>query len=99
MLEELYQLVMGEEGFIVTLRCDNLFDEAKYKDIKAMLCNLVEDWKNKEFIPKKAMLIIVELIECLVGGSRFLSKETAITVEDASIEIKDILNELYESLQ
>ena len=44
------------------------------------------------------MLAIVELIECLVGGSRFLNEAEAIKVEDASIEIKDILNELYETL-
>lgn len=98
MLEKLYELVMGEEGVIVTLRCENRFDEEKYNDIKAILCDMVEDWKSKELVPKKAMLIMVELIECLVGGSRFLSYETAITVEDASIEIKDILNKLYESL-
>lgn len=44
------------------------------------------------------MLAIVELIECLVGSSRFLNEEEALRVEDASIEVKDILNELYETI-
>mgnify|MGYP007130638779 CR=1 FL=1 len=57
-----------------------------------------QSWKEENQISKKAMLAIVELIECLVGGSRFLNEAEAIKVEDASIEIKDILNELYETL-
>lgn len=44
------------------------------------------------------MLAIVEIIECLVGGSRFLSEEEALRVGDASIEVKDIINELYETI-
>lgn len=98
MIDELFELIVGEEGFIVTLRCDNEFDEEKYTDIKKKLCILVSDWKEENQIPKKAMLAIVELIECLVGGSRFLSEAESIRIEDASIEIKDIINELYETL-
>lgn len=33
-----------------------------------------------------------------MGGSRFLSEDKAIRVEDASIEIKDIINTLYQTL-
>lgn len=98
MVDELFELVVGEDGFIVTLRCDNKFDEEKYIDIKNQLCVLVSAWKEEHQISKKAMLVIVELIECLVGGSSFLSEEEALKVEDASIEIKDIINELYETI-
>ena len=98
MIEELFEMITGEHGLVVTLRCENRFDEKKYLDIKEMICDLVSDWKQQQTIPKKAMLGIIELLECLVGGSRFLSENEAIKVEDASIEIKDILNELYETL-
>lgn len=98
MINELFELIVGEEGLIVTLRCDNKFDEAKYGEIKAKLCTLVDEWKEQNEIPKKAMLAIVELIECLARSSRFLSEADVIRVEDASIEVKDILNELYETL-
>lgn len=98
MVDELFELIAGEDGFIVTLRCDNKFDEEKYTDIKNKLCVLVSAWKEEHQISKKAMLAIVELIECLVGGSRFLSEEEALRVEDASIEVKDIINELYETI-
>ena len=98
MIDELFELIVGKDGFIVTLRCDNKFDEEKYTEIISKLCILISDWKEENQISKKAMLAIVELIECLTGGSRFLNEAEAIKVEDASIEIKDILNELYETL-
>ena len=44
------------------------------------------------------MLAIIELLDYLVGGERFLREDEAIRVEDASLEIIDIINELYESL-
>lgn len=98
MIDELFEMITGEQGLVITLRCENRFDEKKYLNIKKMICSLVSDWKQQQAIPKKAMLGIIELLECLVGGSRFLSEDEAIRVEDAGIEIKDILNELYETL-
>lgn len=56
------------------------------------------DWKKQQTISKKAMMAIIELLDCLVGGSRFLNQDEARRVEDASLEIKDIINELYETL-
>lgn len=98
MVDELFELVVGEEGFVIELRCDNHFNEEKYSDIKNMLCILVLEWKRQQTISKKAMMAIIELLDCLVGGSRFLNEDEAIRVENASIEIKDIINELYETL-
>ena len=98
MVDKLFELIVGEDGFIVTMRCENKFDEEKYADIKNMLCVLVSTWKEEHQISKKAMLAIIELIECLVGGSRFLSEEDSLRVEDASIEVKDIINDLYATI-
>lgn len=98
MIDELFELITGEQGLIVSLRCDNKFDEEKYFEIKQKLKILVFEWKKQQVIPKKAVLAIIELIECLVGGSRFWEEEEIIKVEDASIEIKEIVNELYETI-
>ena len=95
MIDELWNLVMGEDGFIVKLRSNNEFNETMYSQIREILAKLVEEWKKSETVPKKRMLIIVELIEFLAGSSRFFSKEDSIKVEDAELEIKDILNNLY----
>ncbi len=62
MVDELFELIVGQCGFIVTLRCDNKFDEKKYTEIKSKLCILVSTWKEEQQVPPKAMLAIVELI-------------------------------------
>ena len=98
MIETLWNSVLEEDGFIVKLRNKNEFDERMYSQIKEILTKLVEEWKNKENIPKKGLLIIVELIEFLARNSSFLSKEDSLKVEDAELEIKDILNNLYSTL-
>lgn len=95
MIDELYELVLGEEGFLVKLRCKNFFDEVEYSKIKQILKSLVNEWSSIDAIPKKGVLLTIELVEFLARNNSFLSKEDSIKVEDASIEIKDILNVLY----
>lgn len=97
-INEFFELIVGEDGFISTLRCDNIFDERMYSNIKSKLSNFVLEWKKQELVPKKAMMAIVELTEYLARGSNFLSENEAIRLENASLEIKDIINELYATL-
>ena len=33
MVDELYELILGEKGFVVEVRCDSIFDEEKYQRI------------------------------------------------------------------
>lgn len=95
MVDNLYDLVLGKDGFLVKLRCKNEYDEIKYSKIKQTMKNLVNQWKKMDSIPKKDFLTIIEFVEFLSRNSNFLSKEDCIKIEDASIEIKDIINELY----
>lgn len=37
MVDELFELVVGEEGFVIELRCDNRYNEEKYSEIKKTL--------------------------------------------------------------
>lgn len=43
MTEKLFQLILGEDGLIVSLRCNNKFDEEKYCEIKNILLTLVSE--------------------------------------------------------
>ena len=58
-----------------------------------LIC-FVEKWKEQDFVPKKAFLALLDLVDQLAGGSRFLDYEEAIKVEDASIEIQGIIHAL-----
>ena len=95
MVNELYELILGESGLITTLRCDNRLDEEKFVVIKSKLSTLVLEWKKQQVIPIKAALALYELSDCLAGGSRFLDAKETLKVEDACLEIRDILNDLY----
>lgn len=98
MVDELFELILGENGFVVEVRCNYSFNDDKYKRIKIILSSLVKDWEQYDNVPKKAMLAIVELMICLVGENRFLTEEEMMKLEDASIEINSLLNNLYKTI-
>lgn len=98
MIDELCELIQGEEGLLVEIRMDLIFNEKKYKRIVELLNSLIGEWRKVDAIPKKAMLAIVDLMTYLVGNNRFLSEEESLKVEDASIEIYDILMTLCDTV-
>lgn len=63
-----------------------------------MLNQLIGEWRKVDTIPKKAMIAIVDLMIDLVGNNRFLSEEESLKVEDASIEIYDMLMTLCDTV-
>ncbi|MDE6784126.1 MAG: hypothetical protein K2J26_01930, partial [Ruminococcus sp.] len=87
-------LLNDEDGFDVKLRCENYFDSNKYGKIKSVLIDNVKVWKKNGNVPNDDVVALVELIDQLAGGSRFFDEETAIKVEDACLEIKDIITDL-----
>ena len=93
-IDKLYDLITGEDGFLVTLRCENSFPDELYKQIVEIINSLVDTWKKEEMIPKKAFLAIGYLMSESAGGNRFLSEEDAVKLEDANIELLGILSEL-----
>lgn len=54
MIDKFYELIAGNDGLILALRCDNRFDEEKYVEIKNILKILVSDWKEKKRNFKKS---------------------------------------------
>lgn len=98
MIDELCELIQGEEGLLVEIRMDLIFNEKKYKRIVELLNSLIGEWRKVDAIPKKAMLAIVDLMTYLVGNNRFLSEEESLKVEDASIEIYDMLMTLCDTV-
>lgn len=82
------------ENFLVQLRMDNTFNTDNYAKIKSFLLDKVYEWKTAGSVPVEYVVEIVFLIDQLAGGSRFFDEETAIKVEDACLEIEDIINNL-----
>lgn len=95
-MSKLSDLINSENGFLVKLRCENIFDEANYLEIKNQIIFEIPKWKTQGFISNCDVLALFNLINQLSGGNNFLDEESAIKVEDASIEIEEIMDSLEE---
>ena len=91
-MSKLSDLINAEDSFLVKLRCENTFDETKYLEIKNQILIEMPKWRAQGFILNCDVEVFISLIDQLAGGSRFFSEETAIRVEDACMEIEEIIN-------
>ena len=80
MIDELCELIQGEDGLLVELRMELMFNDKKYQRIVELLNQLIGEWRKVDTIPKKAMIAIVDLMIDLVGNNRFLSEEESLKV-------------------
>ncbi len=87
-------MVQGENGLLVELRCNSFFNEQLFSDIKNYFNEHIPEWQTSGFIPVEDAVAIFNLIDELSGGNRFLSEEVALRVEDASLEIQDMISML-----
>lgn len=78
------------------LRCHNSFNEKIYAAITDYLGNHLSEWKSTGFIPVADAVSIFNLIDELSGGSRFWSEEVELRVEDAVLEIQELIDSLEE---
>lgn len=93
---DFYDLILGEKGLLVELRCYNSFNEQIYAGIVNYLNENLPEWKSSGLIPVADAVAIFNLIDELSGGSRFWSEEVQLRVEDATLEIQDIISALEE---
>lgn len=91
-MSKLSDLINAEDSFLVRLRCENTFDEAKYLDIKNQILIETAKWKTQGFVLNCDVEALIGLIDQLAGGSNFFNEETAIRVEDACMEIEEIIS-------
>lgn len=94
--EKLHELIItSENSILVLLRCENYFDDEKFAEIRELLKKLIPLWKQNGCVSIMGFLAVVNLIEQFSGGNRFLSESDSIKMEDAGLEIMDMLADLY----
>lgn len=93
-MSKLSDLIHAENGFLVKLRCENTFDAADYVEIKNQILMEMPTWKTQGFVLNCDVGALMSLIDQLAGGSRFFREETKIRVEDACMEIEELLSGL-----
>ncbi|MCX4370298.1 MAG: hypothetical protein OSJ58_00575 [Dysosmobacter sp.] len=89
-------MVVGKNGLLVELRCHNSFNEKIYMDITNYLNQRLSEWKRTGFIPVADAVAVFNLIDELSGGSQFWSEEVELRVEDAILEIQEMISSLEE---
>ena len=89
-------MVVGKNGLLVELRCHNSFNEKIYTDIINYLRKHLSEWKSTGIMPVSDAVAVFNLIDALSGGSRFWSEEVDLQVEDAVLEIQEMIGSLEE---
>ena len=90
-------IVQGEDGFLVELRCNNTFQVQLFGKIKAYLLENQPAWKAAGAIPIPDAVAMFNLIDQLAGGNRYWSEETGRQAEDALFELQEIIDSLEET--
>jgi len=90
-LGALYKMVLE---FDLKLRNDNAFDEKLYSTIYQQLELLFRQWETQENIPKSAFVSCAYLLDTLASGNRFWSAEVCVKVEDAHIEVQELITSI-----
>ncbi|MGN0640041.1 MAG: hypothetical protein ACI4JT_03715 [Oscillospiraceae bacterium] len=93
-MQKISELLFNESNFQVMLRNDNYFDSEEYERIKNTLLENAIIWKKSGTVPIDDLVALMSLVDQLAGGSRFYDEKTSVKVEDACIEIQDIINSL-----
>ena len=78
------------------LHCENCFDDEEYAFIKKSLIDNAAIWKETGNVPVREMVALMGLIDTLAADSKYYDEATAIKVEDARIEIQQIITGLLD---
>lgn len=95
-MSRLADRINDDDGFMVKLRMDSRFDLKDYDDIKSALKDVISGWKSDGKVSTEDFVAFLDLIQCLAGGSRFWSDETALMAEDAELELMEIIHDELE---
>ncbi len=91
---DLFDMILGENGLLVELRCNNAFHEPLFAGITRYLDAHIPEWQANGAIPVADASALFNLIDEFAGGSRFWNEAVRRRVEDAAQEIQDLLSTL-----
>ncbi|MEN2666672.1 hypothetical protein [Listeria aquatica] len=89
-------MIVGENGLLAELRFYNTFNERTFAEIINYVGEHLTEWRSNSFIPVSDAVSIFNLINELSGGNRFWNEEVTRRVEDAVLELQEIINSLEE---
>ncbi len=94
-MKKFCEILWNETEFDIKLRNENYFDMKEYMLIKESLTENSQIWRKNGNIPLDDAVALVSLVEQLAGGNRFHDEDTALKIENACIEIMEIVDGLF----
>ena len=95
-MQKISELLWKENNFEVKLHCQNCFNDEEYALIKEALIENAGIWKENGIVPVREMVALMGLIDTLAADNKYYDEVTAIKVEDARIEIQQIITDLLD---
>lgn len=92
-LEQLENLLLSEDGLLVSLRLGNGLDEEKVENICCVLKELQVEWEDYDFIPKKAVDIFIDFYPAMESSCGLYSEDEADKIIDKADKIMDLIRD------
>lgn len=90
-LELLEELLIGNDGLLISLRMAEGLNKEKAEQIYKVLADLAVDWKDQNYIPKKAVDLFIDIYPVMLNQSDYYSEEKAIEILDCMDKIIDLI--------
>ncbi|MBW5470330.1 hypothetical protein GPJ61_21115 [Brevibacillus formosus] len=88
-LEVLEELLLGEEGLLISLRLGDGLNQKRVDEVCNILAELEVDWSGKDFIPKKAADLFVDLYPAMESSCGLYDENEGQEIMDAADKIMD----------
>ncbi|MGC5326550.1 hypothetical protein [Brevibacillus sp. SYSU BS000544] len=92
-LDKLENLLIGEEGLLISLRMGEGFKKELFHEICSLLKQLAEQWAKEVSIPKRAVGIFVDLYPSMESASYLYNESERIEILEAADIIADLIRE------
>ena len=92
-MTKLANYINDKNGFIIKLRMYDEFDENDYLNIKNTLIDIIPEWKKTGVISTDDFSAMIDLIDQLSGGCIYWSEEVSLKVQEANMELINIIHE------
>jgi len=95
-LAYLEELLLNDEGLLISLRLGNGLNMEKIDLICGILKELSDEWKKDDVIPKKAANLFVDFYQAIESSCGLYNDEKQIQIMNAADKIMDLIRECVE---
>lgn len=88
-LDNFEQLLIGDDGLLVSLRMGEGLQKEKVQQIICVLGKLSKEWESSDCIPKKAVDLFIDIFPVIQSSCSWYSDEEAEDIMDAADRIID----------